>query len=133
MSEVAADTVKPFSLDWNPVYESMPVEQDQVGTVVSSISNTLDPLSIYDALEANVVISKFKISVGATSIVEPEEPDDLYSSEEPWHVTIDISSLDTMVNDLESEVSAAAGRTKDVTPKRLSIQLISRQPREPLI
>ena len=25
MSEVAAATVKPFSLDWNPVYESMPV------------------------------------------------------------------------------------------------------------
>ena len=59
-----------------------------------------------------MVISKFKMSVGATSIVEPEEPDDLWSSEEPWHVTIDISSLDTMVDDLESEVSAAIGRAK---------------------
>ena len=46
MSEVAAATaVKPFSLDWNPVYEPMPIGQDQVGTIISSISNTLDPLS----------------------------------------------------------------------------------------
>ena len=59
--------------------------------------------------------------VGATSIVEPDQPDDLWSSEEPWHVTIDISSLDTMIDDLESEVSATAGkRAKVVTPERLS-------------
>ena len=51
MSEVAAAAVKPFSSDWNPVYESMPVGQDQVGTVISSVSNRLDPQSFYDALE----------------------------------------------------------------------------------
>ena len=83
MSEVAAATVKLFSLDWNLVYESMPGGQDQVGTIISSVSNTLDPLSFYDALETNVAISKLKISVGATSIVEPEEPDDLWTSGEP--------------------------------------------------
>ena len=72
MSEVAASAVKPFSLDWNPAYESMPVGQDQVGTIISSVSNTLDPLSFYDALESNAAISKFKMSVGATSIIPPE-------------------------------------------------------------
>ena len=56
----------------------------------------------------------------ATSILEPEEPNDLWSSKEPWHVTIDISSLDTMVNDIELEVSVAVGRAKGVTPERLS-------------
>ena len=43
-----------------------------------------------------------------------------YCSEEPWHVTTDIISLERMVDDLESEVSAAVGRAKGVTPKRLS-------------
>ena len=70
--------------------------------------------SFYDALETNVAISKFKMSAGATSIVEPEEPGDLWSSEETWHIAIDISSLDTMVNDLELEVSAAVGRAQGV-------------------
>ena len=51
MSEIAAAAVKLFSSDWNPLYESMPVGQDQVVTVISSVSNTLDPQSFYDALE----------------------------------------------------------------------------------
>ena len=59
----------------------MPVGQDQVGTIISSVSNTLDPLSFYDALETNVAISKLKIFVGATSIVEPEDPDNVWTSE----------------------------------------------------
>ena len=67
-----------------------------------------------------MTISKFNISVGATSIVEPEEPDDLWTSGEPWHVTIDISSKETMVDDLESEVLAAIGHAKGVTPERFS-------------
>ena len=68
-SEIAAAAVKPFSSDWNPVYESMPVGQDQVGTIISSVSNTLDPQSFYDALETQTAVSKSKMSVGATSIV----------------------------------------------------------------
>ena len=53
MSEIAAAAaaLKPFSSNWNPVYESIPVGQDQVGKVISSVSNTLDPQSFYDALE----------------------------------------------------------------------------------
>ena len=97
----------------------MPVGQDQVGTIISSVSNTLDPLSFYDALESNAAISKFKMSVGAPSIIPSEEPNN-WTDEEPWHVTIDISILETMVDDLESEVSAAAGRAKGVTTERLS-------------
>ena len=119
MSEVAAAALKPFSLDWKPVYESMLVEKDQVGTIISSVSNTLDPLSFYDALETNAAISKLKISIAVISIITPEEWDDLWTSGEPWHITIDISNMDTMVDDLESEVSAAVGRAKSITPERL--------------
>ena len=38
--------------------------------------------------------------VGATSIIELEDVDDLWLKQEPWKVTIDISSLDKMVEGL---------------------------------
>ena len=69
MSEVAATAVKPFSSDWNPQYESMPIGQDQVSTIISSVSNTIDPQSFYDVLETQTAISKMKMSIGATSII----------------------------------------------------------------
>ena len=31
MSEVVSSAVKPFSLEWNSAYDTMPVGQDQVG------------------------------------------------------------------------------------------------------
>ena len=58
MSEAAATSVKPFSSDWNPDFKSMPVGQDQVSTIISSVSNTLDPQSFYDALETQTAVSK---------------------------------------------------------------------------
>ena len=120
MSEAAATSVKPFSSDWNPAFESMPVGQNQVSTIISSVSNTLDPQSFYDALETQTVVSKLKMSVGATSIIEPEELDDLWTNEEPWDVTINISSLDQMVDGLKSEIGATATSARGVTPERLS-------------
>ena len=122
-SEIAAAAVKPFSSDWNPVYENMPVGQDQVSTIILSVSNSLDPQTFYDALKTQTVISKFKMLVGGTSIVQPEEVDDLWLKMESWNVTIDISSLENIVdglNGLDQEVSAMATRAKGVTPERLS-------------
>ena len=55
-----------------------------------------------------------------TNIIPPEESDGLWTCGEPWHVTIDINSLETMVYDLESEVSAAVGGVGGVTPEILS-------------
>ena len=69
--------MKPFSLDWNPVYESMPVGQDQVGIIISSVSNTLDHLSFYNTLETNAAVSKLKMFVGVTRIIPPDEQDSL--------------------------------------------------------
>ena len=112
--------MKPFSSDWNPVYESMPVGQDQVGTIISSVSNTLDPQTFYDALEPQTAVSKFKMLVGATSIVELEEVDNLWLKMEPWNVTINISSLENILDGLDQKVSAMATRAKGVTPERLS-------------
>ena len=63
------------------------------------------------------------MSVGATSIVELEDIDDLWLEMEPWSITIDISSLENIVdglNGLDQEVSAMSTRVKRVTPERLS-------------
>ena len=68
-------------------------------------------------------VLKLKMVVSVTSIIEPEEVDDLWLNEEPWNVTIDISSLENMVEGLHSldqEVSAMTTRAKGVTPERLS-------------
>ena len=52
------------------------------------------------------------MSVGTTSIITPEDRDDSWTSGELWHITINTSSLETIVDDLESEVLAAVGRAK---------------------
>ena len=46
--------------------------------VLSSISNTLDPLSFTNSLVNAAAISKFKMSIGATSTLPPNIPDDLW-------------------------------------------------------
>ena len=94
MSDAAALSEIPFSLDWKPAYDPMPVAQDQVGIVLSLVSNTLDPHSFYDALVSNAAASNFKMSIGATSILPPEQDDDLWETGEPWHVTVNISDLE---------------------------------------
>ena len=60
------------------------------------------------------------MSVGATNIFEPEELDDLWTNKEPWNITIDISSLEKMVDGLESEIGTTATRARGVTPERWS-------------
>ena len=60
------------------------------------------------------------MSDGATSILPPDKTNNLWISGEPWHVTIYISSIETIVNNLELEISATAGHTKGVKSKNLS-------------
>ena len=81
------------------------------------MSNTLDPQTFYDALETKTAVSKFKMAVGATSIVEPEFEDDLWMETKPWSVNIDINNLENMV---DQEIGAVSTRAKGVTPERLS-------------
>ena len=57
-ASVAASTLKPFGMQEREVYDPMiPVGQDQVGTILSSVSNTLHPIYFVDALINNVVCS----------------------------------------------------------------------------
>ena len=45
ISEVADEAVTLRGIDWDPVYDPMPVKQDEISAVHFSVSNTLDPLS----------------------------------------------------------------------------------------
>ena len=89
-SEIAAAAMKPFANDWIPVYESMPVGQDQVSTVISSVSNTLDPQSFNDTLETKTGIyqkwedpslQSYHLAVSPVVIVsqQQETPEDFKS------------------------------------------------------
>ena len=81
-SEIAANATIPFHTEWKPVYEPMPIGQDQVGTIISSVSNTLDPLSFYDALKNEQARSELKTRIGATSSIPPDESDDLWKTDQ---------------------------------------------------
>ena len=58
--------------------------------MVIECTKPLPLVSCYDALETQTAVSKLKMSVGAKSIIEPDEPGDLRTNEEPWDVVIDI-------------------------------------------
>ena len=57
--------------------------------------------------------------VSTTSIIEPEKVDNLWTNAEPWNGTIDISSLEKMVDNLESEIGVTVTKARQVTPERL--------------
>ena len=66
MSEVANEALKLGRIKWDQVYEPMPVKQDKISDVLSSMSSTLDPLSFINAPVNDTAVSKFKMSMGAT-------------------------------------------------------------------
>ena len=60
------------------------------------------------------------MSVGATSMIPLDHKDDLWTSDEAWHITVDISNLEQIVTDLESEIGATVSkRAKRITPEKL--------------
>lgn len=66
--------------------------------------------------------SELKMSIEVTSIILPDESNDLcWKTDRAWHITIGISSLESMVNGLDAEIGAIAKqKAKEVTPKKLS-------------
>ena len=107
-AEVAEAALKPCSIQEEVSYKAMPFGQDQVGTVLSSVSNTLDPVTFADALVNDAAASMMKMSIGSTTAQPPDEVDDLWG-DEPWHVTIDLNDLEESIDILESEIGATVG------------------------
>lgn len=77
MSELVSEALTLSSIDWNPVYDPMPIKQDEIFDVLLSVNNSLDPLSFSNSLVNDATVSRFKISIRATSALQPEVPDDL--------------------------------------------------------
>ena len=75
---VAEAAFKPSSIQEKTVFDSMPVGRDQVGNILSPVSNTLDPVSLPDALFNDAVASIMKISIGSTTADPPDELDNLW-------------------------------------------------------
>ena len=73
ISAVSTDAVKLNSIEKEYVYESMPTQQDQVSATLSAMRTALDPFKFANKLVNDVAVSNFKISVGATSSIPPDE------------------------------------------------------------
>ena len=101
-------------------YESMPIEQDQVRAILSSVSNTLDVATFANAVTNATAKSKFKVSVGATSIIPPDEEDDLWSNSEPISMMVDLNDLEASLASLEAQLSAVGKAAKGVSAEHLS-------------
>ena len=70
-AEIADAAIKPYSITEEPAYDQMPVGQDDVKTVLSSVSNTLDPVHFADALVNDAAASMMKMSIGSTTAIPP--------------------------------------------------------------
>ena len=101
------------------MYDHMSFGQDQVGIILSSVSNTLDSVYAANALVSNAAASQMKISVGSTSSLPPEDKDNLWC-DEPCFITLNMNDPDGMDDDIDIQIGAAAGRARGVSPKHLS-------------
>jgi hypothetical protein len=120
VSVVSMNAVKLNSIDRKHVYDSMPIQQDQVAGSLSSISAALDPFTFTKGVVNDVSVSNFKISVGATSAIPPDEPDNLWIDEEPISMTINLDNLDDSIASLESKIGAVGKHPKGVSANHLS-------------
>lgn len=103
-AKVAEAALKPCSIQEETQYNAMPFRQDQVGTILSSVSNTLDPVTFANALVNDAAASMMKMSIRSTTAHPPDEFDDLWG-DEPWHVIIDLNDLEESLDILESNLS----------------------------
>ena len=82
MNELAGEAVMLGSIDWDLVYYLMAVKEGRISGVLSSVRNTLNPLWFTNALVNDAAVSKFSISVGATSALPPYISYDLWCEDE---------------------------------------------------
>ena len=67
------------------MYDPTPINQNGISAVLSFISNTIDPLLFAIALVNNATVSKYKMSVGASSALPPDISDTYGVKMQPCH------------------------------------------------
>ena len=120
VNEVASEAVTLGGMDWDPVYDPMLVQWDKISTVLSSVSNPLDSLLFANALVNDATVSKFKMSMGATSALPPDISDDLWCEDEPMSLMINLNNIKQSIELFEAEVGAIGRCAKGVTAEYLS-------------
>ena len=124
-SVLSSNAVKLNSIETEYVYESTPHQQDQVSATLSAMSTALDPFMFANKLVNNVAASNFKISVGATSAIPPDEIDDLWIDDEPISLMIDLDNIEDSIASLEVKIGAVEKRPRGVSTDYLSKIYIS--------
>ena len=92
----------------------MPAKQDEISALLTSVNNTLDPLSFANALVDDTVASKFKIFIGTTSVLPPDVPDDLWCKNEPISLMTNMDNIEQSIESLEVEAGDVGSRAKGV-------------------
>ena len=123
MSAVCSAAPALCSIDVNEIGTSydrqIKMEDDDVAIKLSSISNTLDPVSFCDALVTEAAIFEYKASIGMTkTAMFDDEADFLFYDEEPISLMIDLNDLENLYNELEAKLSSANSTNVSATAEK---------------
>ena len=107
-----------------PEWHGLHASEDEVRTKLASVNAALDPISFTEAVHNEAAISKFKMSIGSTTALPPEEPDNLWC-DEPLTFQVNLNDLQSSLRDLEEQISgsnvaAVGARSRGVSPEHLS-------------
>ena len=107
-----------------PEWHGIAASEDEVRTKLASVNAALDPILFTEAVHNEAAISKFKMPIGNTSALPPDEVDDLWC-DEPLSFHVDLNDLQSSLRDLgeqlsQSNVSAVGTSSRGVSPKHLS-------------
>ena len=102
----------------------MPLTQDEVMTKLSSVNAALDLILFADKVYNEAVLSKFKMSIGATRAIPPDETDNLWC-DEAMSFEVDLNDDESLLEELEdvlntADVAGVSSRSRGVEPEYLS-------------
>lgn len=91
---------------------------------MSSVNATLYPVTFSDAVHDEAALSKFKILIGVTSALPPDDKNNLWC-ESPILFNVDLSDLEASLVDLavkvEAKISVVGSKSKsDINASHLS-------------
>ena len=86
---------------------------------IASVNAALDPILFADAVRNEAAISKFKMSIGATSALPSDDIDDL-CCDEPMYFEVDLNNLKYLLGDLENILDHASVGSVGVTSRGVS-------------
>ena len=107
-----------------PEWHGIPPSQDELLTKLASVNAALDPILSANAVQNEAAISKFQMSIGATSVFPADNINDLWC-EEPMYFEFDLNNLKSLLGDLDNPLDLASfgavgGNSRGGSPEHLS-------------